>query len=102
MSKRVQVRVAAILLSLAILAWVAIGLLLFYVPSLETVWDDLDQPLSAGQQRLVTLSAWLGGRLRNDQVIPGAMYIFGPLVALTAGALVWRIWATLSLRRRPT
>ena len=102
MSARNQVRVSAILLSLAIVAWVAMGLMLFLVPSFEAMWNDLDLTLTTGQRILVDVSQWLGGRLTDGQVIPGAVWLYMPLVGLTGGALFWRIQATRALRRQVT
>jgi len=82
-----------------IVMWFVVGLLLFYVPRLAVVWADMDQELSSSQRVLLDLSTWIGGR-GAGQLVPGIVYIFPMLLALTFGTVAWRIWAAISLRHR--
>jgi type II secretory pathway component PulF len=96
MSKRLQARLSALLLSLTLLFWFALALLIFYVPKLEKLWEDTNQAISTAQRILLDTAAWLGGHASNDQTIPGVVIIFIPLVALTFSSIIWRIKAPMA------
>jgi len=52
------------------------AIMIFIVPSFEKIFEDFDTDLPAMTQFLINGSAWLGGRLYPDQMIPGIVFVF--------------------------
>jgi type II secretory pathway component PulF len=71
------------------LAWLAVVLLLFYVPRLTAYWVESAAPLSPAQRLLLAL--W-------DLVQHNSITIASTLFAATTGALWWRIHAGRRMR----
>ena len=98
MTRRGHALLSGLLLMLVLLGWVVIALLVFYVPYVEKMWADMNQAAPGWMRLLFGVSAWVGGRTRG-QTIPGVVFLLWPLLVLTIGALVWRVWAAFGHRR---
>ena len=90
MSKRLQVHLASIALSLAIALVACFLLLTFYVPHLTAVWEDTNRALAVWERILVTLS-----QAAQAAGWP-ALALF---IIMLLATLAWRLFAQLQFRR---
>ena len=90
MSKRTQVHLASIFLSLAIVLLASFLMLTFYVPRLITVWEGADRALAVWELTLVRISQF-------SQALGWPLLIV--LTAVLLASLTWRILAQIQLRQ---
>lgn len=64
---------------ITVAAVIVLGIMVFIVPKFEEIFDDFDTDLPQLTVVLMNAAKWLGGRLYEEQVIPGlAFLIFVP------------------------
>jgi len=56
-------------------AVIVLGIMILIVPKFEEIFADFDAEMPRLTIWLINFSKWLGGRLYEDQVIPGIVYI---------------------------
>ena len=91
---------AAVILVAAV---IVLGIMVFIVPRFEEIFEDFDTEMPGLTVFLINFSKWLGGRLYEDQFVPGlvwlllspfAVYFFFKLIRKTKagkGTLDWLV-----------
>lgn len=90
MTKRTQVHLASLAVGVALLLTSAFLLMVFYVPSLEFIWESSDIAISSGQQWLLSISRFC--RFNGIVMVPA-------LAGLLIAAVGWRIVAQVQFAK---
>ncbi len=67
---------------------IVLGIMIFIVPSFEEIFEDFDTEMPQLTIMLIRFSKWLGGRLSEDQVVPGLVWV---LLAPFAGMMLLKL-----------
>ncbi len=69
---------------MSVAALIVVGIMYFIVPSFEKIFADFDSTLPILTLILINSSKWMGGRLYEDQAIPGIVWILGSPIVIFA------------------
>ena len=66
-------------------ALIVLGIMVFIVPKFEKIFEDFDTTMPQLTLYLISFSKWIGGRLYEDQMVPGIVWLLAaPFLAFFA------------------
>ncbi|WP_432800262.1 type II secretion system F family protein [Poriferisphaera sp. WC338] len=71
-------------------AAIVLGIMVFIVPKFEKIFEDFDTTMPGLTIFLIAASKWIGGRLYEDQMIPGIVWILLSPFAIFFGLKLFR------------
>jgi len=69
---------------------IVVGIMYFIVPSFEKIFSDFDTGLPLPTLFLISASKWLGGRLYENQALPGIVWVLGSPIFIILGTKLIR------------